>query len=417
LRGVRVLIVDDNATNRTILQGILGRWELRTCAVEGGEQALIELLSAKTAGDSYQLILTDLHMPCMDGFSLIERIRHTPQLSTTAIMMLSSARHREDVERCSELGITAYLLKPIRKSELLASISKALGICETPHQPITMVRRNPVPQLGLHILLAEDNHVNQIVAVRILEKMGHSVVVANHGLEALSLLAQQTFDLVLMDIQMPEMDGLTATKKIRDGEAHGHSHIPIVALTAHAMKGDREHYLEGGMDGYVSKPINGKQLQEVISSVVKRGGGAGRRVTLTAPSVHPTPDSTLGWNAESVLERLGGDEKLFSEVIQIFLEETPKNIAQLRQALAQGNSENLERTAHSLKGELGYLGIAGVSQKARELEEMGRRHDLLHAAGVFATFETELSAVLNSMRSSNVLKRVPQAVSQTGARR
>jgi two-component system, sensor histidine kinase and response regulator len=416
LAGVKVLIVDDNATNRRILQGLLSRWKLRTHDVEGGKQALTELLSAKSAGDPYRLILTDMHMPDMDGFGLIERIRHAPELSATTIMMLTSAGHREDVARCRELAIASYLLKPIRKGELLAAISKALGAEGGPSsQPTTAVRRNPASRIGLHILVAEDNHVNQIVAVRILERMGHSVIVANNGHEALSLLAQQTFDLVLMDIQMPGMDGLTATKKIRDDEMQSHSHMPIIALTAHAMKGDLEHCLEGGMDGYVSKPINQKELEEAIAKVVGSGSDTGRRVIAETPRVDSPPKEPLGWDVERVLERLGGDEKLFSEVIQIFLEETPKNLAELRQALSQGNSETIERTAHSLKGELGYLGIAGVCQRARELEEMGRRHDLQHAAGVFAAFETELSAVLNSMRSLDGLKLELQAVVETGA--
>jgi signal transduction histidine kinase/CheY-like chemotaxis protein/HPt (histidine-containing phosphotransfer) domain-containing protein len=415
LRGVRVLIVDDNATNRRILQGILTRWELRTHEVEGGEQALTELLSASTAGDAYQLILTDMHMPHMDGFGLIERIRHTPELSTTAIMMLTSAGHREDVARCKEFEIASYLLKPIRKWELLAAIAKALGHGGPSPRPITAVRRKPAAPVGLHVLLAEDNHVNQIVATRTLEKMGHSVVVANNGREALSLLSQQTFDLVLMDIQMPEMDGLTATKEIRKYEMESHDHMPIIALTAHAMKGDLARCLEGGMDGYVSKPIVGKELEDAIASAVKGQRDSAHDVTIETLPVNGTPDSPLGWDAGRVLERLGGDEKLFSEVIQIFLDETPKNLAGLQRAISGGDSETIERIAHGLKGELGYLGIAGASQKARDLEEMGRRHDLQHATRVLAAFETEISVLLNCMQSLYGMKLERQSASETGA--
>ena len=416
LRGMRVLIVDDNATNRKILQGMLRRWELRTRDVESGEQALAELLSGRAAGDPYRLILTDMHMPNMDGFELVEKIRNTPGLSTTAIMMLTSAGHRQDAERCRELGIVSYLLKPIRKWELLAAIEKALGKGGPSPQPNTTAWRKPVsPVDGLYILVAEDNHVNQTVAVRILGKMGHSAVVANNGQEVLSLLAQQTFDLVLMDIQMPEMDGLTATKKIREGELQSHSHMPIIAMTAHAMKGDRERCLEGGMDGYVSKPIVGKELEEAIASAVKSRSDTGDRVTNEIPNGNAPPNGTPVWDAGQVLKRLGGDEKLFYEVVQIFLEETPKNLDGLRQAISRGDAETIEKTAHSLKGELGYLGIPGVSQKVRELEKMGRRHDLQHAAGVFAAIETEISAVLNSMRSVNDMKLEEQLAAKTGA--
>jgi CheY-like chemotaxis protein/HPt (histidine-containing phosphotransfer) domain-containing protein len=416
LRGMRVLIVDDNATNRKILQGMLRRWELRTRDVESGEQALAELLSGRAAGDPYRLILTDMHMPNMDGFELVEKIRNTPGLSTTAIMMLTSAGHRQDAERCRELGIISYLLKPIRKWELLAAIEKALGKGGPSPQPNTTAWRKPVsPVDGLYILVAEDNHVNQTVAVRILGKMGHSAVVANNGQEVLSLLAQQSFDLVLMDIQMPEMDGLTATKKIREGELQSHSHMPIIAMTAHAMKGDRERCLEGGMDGYVSKPIVGKELEEAIASAVKSRSDTGDRVTNEIPKGNAPPNGTPVWDAGQVLKRLGGDEKLFYEVVQIFLEETPKNLDGLRQAISRGDAETIEKTAHSPKGELGYLGIPGVSQKVRELEKMGRRHDLQHAAGVFAAIETEISAVLNSMRSVNDMKLEEQLAAKTGA--
>lgn len=418
LRGMRVLIVDDNATNRKILQGMLRRWELWTCDVESGKQAVAELLSGSSAGDPYQLILTDMHMPNMDGFELVEKIRDTPELSTTAIMMLTSAGHRQDAERCRELGITSYLLKPIRKWELLAAIEKALGEGGPSPQPNTTARRKSVsPVEGLHILVAEDNHVNQTVAVRTLGRMGHSAVVANNGNEALSLLAQQTFDLVLMDIQMPEMDGLTATKKIREGELQSHAHMPIVAMTAHAMKGDRERCLAGGMDGYVSKPIVGKELEEAIASAVKGRSDTGGGVTNEIPKGDALPNGTLSWDAGQVLKRLGGDEELFYEVVQIFLEETPKNLDGLRQAISRGDAETIEKTAHSLKGELGYLGIPAVSQKVRELEKMGARHDLQHAAGVFAAIETEMSAVLNSMRSVNGMKLEEQLAAKTGAGR
>jgi signal transduction histidine kinase/CheY-like chemotaxis protein/HPt (histidine-containing phosphotransfer) domain-containing protein len=414
MRGVRVLIVDDNTTNRRILQGILRRWELRTHEVDGGEQALTELLSARAAGDPYQLILTDMHMPKMDGFGLIERIRHTAELSTMAIMMLTSAGHREDVARCKEFGITSYLLKPIRKWELLAAIAKTLGEGEPCPRPTIAPRRRPASLIGLHVLVAEDNHVNQIVAIRTLEKMGHSVVVANNGHEALSFLSKETFDLVLMDIQMPEMDGFTATKKIREGEMQSRSRIPIIAMTAHAMRGDREHCLEGGMDGYVSKPIFAKVLEEVIASVVSRQSDTGRRVTTQTYTEDGVPDGLIGWDAGRVKERLGGDEKLFLEVIQIFLDETPENLAGLWLAISRGDSETVERTAHSLKGELSYLGIAGVCQKARELEEMGRTHNLKLATEVLTALETEVSGVLNSMRNLNGMNLESQSTAGNG---
>jgi two-component system, sensor histidine kinase and response regulator len=247
-------------------------------------------------------------------------------------------------------------------------------------------------------LLAEDNRVNQTVATRILEKMGHSVVLANNGKEAISTLATQKFDLVLMDLQMPEMDGLSATRSIREQEKQTHSHVPIIAMTARALKGDRERCLEGGMDGYVSKPINVKELRDAMAAVVQGESGSG--LAKVEPALAPK-ENVIAWNVPETLERLGGDVSLLGEVVQIFLVETPRKLSQLREAIAEPAPATVERTAHSLKGELGYLGITGASQRARELEEMGRKNDLQTAPAVFAALEAELVQVLASMRKQS----------------
>ena len=394
LRDVRVLIVDDNATNRRILRELLTRYKMRTCDVEGGEQALVELLAASVAVDPYELILTDMHMPNMDGFGLVEKIRNTPGLSTAAIMMLTSAGYREDVERCRKLEITSYLLKPVQKAELLAAILKVLGREHLSAQPIAPPRHTATSaDRSLHILLAEDNRINQTVACRMLEKMGHSIVVVNNGNEALSILAQRSFDLVLMDVQMPEMDGLTATKKLRDIEAMGLLRMPIIAMTALAMNGDRERCLDAGMDGYISKPINSQELASAIAAVIPGWDMASD----TQEKIAETSIATT-WNIARLLERLGGDAQLLHEIIEIFLAEGPENIASLQRAIAQGDATGVERIAHSLKGELGYLGISEVAEKAGELEGLGRRHELQNATEVFAVFETQISALLNVMR-------------------
>jgi CheY-like chemotaxis protein/HPt (histidine-containing phosphotransfer) domain-containing protein len=357
-------------------------------------------VAAKASGRPYQLILTDRYMPNMDGFGLIEKIRSIPELSTTAIMMLTSAGHREDVERCKELGILSYLLKPVRRSDLLSAIGRALGEDWSGAQPDKPVQ--PVPTLrvrNLRILVAEDNRVNQTVAVRTLEKMGHSVVVAEDGLQALSCLAREAFDLVLMDIQMPQMDGLAATRKIREAKLSGYSQIPIVAMTALAMKGDKERCLQGGMDGYVSKPLDRRELEEAIASAVKTPGDA--RVTSVETNSHLRTESSPGFDFSDALNRVDGDKALLSEIIQIFLDEVPKNLEVLRLAILRKDSKAIERMAHTLKGELGYLGVSGVSQKARALEEMGRMNDLERAPESFVAMETEISAVMDSMRRTN----------------
>jgi PAS domain S-box-containing protein len=268
LRGVKVLIVDDNRTNRRILEGMLKRWDMKSSSVEDGEEALALLSSAQNAGEPYALVLTDMHMPKMDGFGLVERIKDRPELRAPTIMMLTSAGHRGDAERCRELGITAYLLKPIRQSELREAIARVLGAREQ-SGPIPLVTRYSLqdardPQAVLRVLVAEDNPVNQRLAVRMLEKRGHRVTVAGNGRAALEALEKDTFDLVFMDVQMPLMDGFQATSTIREREKSIGGHQIVIAVTAHAMKGDRDLCLAGGMDNYLSKPIRPQELDDIL---------------------------------------------------------------------------------------------------------------------------------------------------------
>jgi signal transduction histidine kinase/DNA-binding response OmpR family regulator len=270
LRAVKVLVVDDNRTNRRILEGMLKRWEVKATCVEGGEEALTQLSAALESGEPYRLVLTDMHMPGMDGFALVERIRQRPELSTATIMMLTSAGHRGDTARCHELGVSAYLLKPIRQSELREAIARALGAREQ-KGAIPLITRYSLqgarePLASLRILIAEDNLVNQRLVTRLLEKRGHSVVVAGNGREALEALEKESFDLVFMDVQMPVMDGFEATAAIRKKEGSSGVRVPVVALTAHAMKGDQEKCQAGGMDGYLTKPIRPLELDVLLQN-------------------------------------------------------------------------------------------------------------------------------------------------------
>jgi CheY-like chemotaxis protein len=282
LRGVKVLVADDNRTNRRILEGMLKRWEMNSTLVAAGEDALTALSSALEAGEPYRLVLTDMHMPKMDGFGLIERIRQNPKLSTAVIMMLTSAGHRGDAQRCQDLGVAAYLLKPIRQSELREAIARVLGAQEQ-KGAIPLITRyslgDAVERTALRVLVAEDNAVNQRLASRMLEKRGHRVTVTANGLEAVEALANGNFDLILMDIQMPEMDGFEATAAIRTREKRDGTHIPIIALTANAMKGDRERCLAAGMDGYLSKPIVPRELDELLETYL-----AGQTVRIQEPT-------------------------------------------------------------------------------------------------------------------------------------
>jgi PAS domain S-box-containing protein len=275
LRGVSVLVVDDNHTNRRILQGMLTRWEMKATLVEGGEEALTELSRAQGAGEPYGLILTDLLMPKMDGFGLIEQIRQRPELSTATIMMLTSAGQLGDAAHCQELGVAAYLMKPIRQYELREAIARVIGSREQRAVPlVTRFSLTPAsaPPVCLRVLLAEDNLVNQKVVTRLLEKRGHRVMVAGNGREALDALGRENFDLVLMDVQMPEMDGFETTAVIREKEKSSGVHQPVVALTANAMKGDRAQCLSAGMDAYLTKPIRSDELDALLATYLPDRG-------------------------------------------------------------------------------------------------------------------------------------------------
>jgi signal transduction histidine kinase/CheY-like chemotaxis protein len=377
LSGVKILVVDDNQTNRRILEGTLKRWEVRPICVDGGVRALSELALAAENGVPYRIMLTDMHMPEMRGISLVEQLRRNPAIASIAVVMLGSGGGRGDTERCRQLGVTSFLHKPVRRSELLTAILAATGHSLAVERPSTAVSEITTSRQGrMRILLAEDNLVNQAVATRLLEKMGHSLVVANNGQEALAQLAHQPFDLVLMDIQMPEMDGIAATRQIRDNEILTRAHIPIIAMTAHAMKGDWERCLAAGMDGYVSKPINAEDLKDAISLAMPVRDESDRSESADEKPVERPPESPACWSRSKTLEGLGGDENLLRDVIEIFREGAPKHLASLRAAIAQLDAGVVEATAHSMKGELGYLSVPGIHQMARELEEAGRNSDL-----------------------------------------
>jgi two-component system, sensor histidine kinase and response regulator len=268
-RNLPVLIVDDNATNRRILTETLSHWHLRPTAVGSGRDALATLAQAQRAGEPYGLTLVDAQMPDMDGLALIERLGHPPFVSGATIMMLTPAGQQGDTARCQALGVAACVTKPVTQSSLLEAIRTALGRprMTAEHRPWPARPQAGTDRPRLHILLAEDNAVNQKLAVRLLEKRGYTLVVASTGKEALAAWERERFDLILMDVQMPEMDGLEVTAAIRQAERLTGAHTPIVAMTAHAMSGDRQRCLEAGMDGYISKPIQAQTVFEVINAM------------------------------------------------------------------------------------------------------------------------------------------------------
>jgi PAS domain S-box-containing protein len=392
LQGLPVLIVDDNATNRRILQEMLTNWRMRPTVVANGREALVALERAQAAGRPFALVLLDSMMPEMDGFMLAERLKGKPQLARSVVMMLSSADRQGDAARCRDLGIAAYLTKPIRQSDLLDRIVTLLGdaLTRQPEAPAA------APSVGaaerpLRLLLAEDNAVNQKLARRLLEKRGHQVVAVGNGREALEILEQQPFDAVLMDVQMPEMDGLEATAAIRGREKGTGRHVPIVAMTAHAMKGDRERCLEVGMDAYVSKPLQAQELFQVVEGV---GEAAAAR---PAEAVGAAAAGPPAFDPAAALQRTAGDKELLQELASIFCEECPQLLADVEAAVRGRDATGLRASGHTLKGAVGNFGPSAAFEAALALEAMGRGGDLADVEAAYGRLRQELDRLLPAL--------------------
>jgi CheY-like chemotaxis protein/HPt (histidine-containing phosphotransfer) domain-containing protein len=302
-------------------------------------------------------------------------------------MMLASAGQCGDAARCRELGIAVYLIKPIRQSELREAILVALGK-SVGKERATVITRYTLREdrRELQILLAEDNAVNQQLAVRLLEKRGHTVTVASNGNEALALLKGSRFDVVLMDVQMPKMDGFQATAAIRKEEESTGGHLPIIAMTAHAMEGDRDRCLAAGMDGYVPKPIKVEELVEAIENLI--GWPEITRVPTTASLREQEPIDTA-----SALARVEGDVELLQEVVALFLEELPDMLTDLREAVTAWDARAIERAAHKLKGSVGNFAAQPAFQAALRLENIGRAGDLTEAELAYSALLQEIEVL------------------------
>ena len=407
LRDVRILVVDDNETSRRILQGTLNSWSAQVTCVADRGKALANLASSLDAQQPYQLVVTDMYT-LEDGFGLATDIRSFSEMTSVPILMLCSGAWREDAGRCRRLGIGSLLSKPARRKELLSAILTLLECQATPQLPTEASPPSPSRSRQVRILLAEDNRVNQAVATRLLGKLGYTLTIANNGREAIDLLKQHTFDLVLMDVQMPKLDGISATKIIREDEKSTEGHIPIIAMTAHVMMEDRTRCLAAGMDGYVTKPINSEDLEAAILSALDETSET-REVTSVVQDERPIKEaSAVPWNFSNTLEQLGGDVPLLQEVLDIFLNEAPKHLADLHLAVAQGTAKAIEKCAHTLKGELGYLGLPEILQTAAEIESMGRSSNVPGAASLLAKFDTDLMGLLTAIRGAKSLVSIPQ---------
>jgi PAS domain S-box-containing protein len=396
LAGIRALVVDDNDINRRMLRDVLNNWGVATVEVDSARAAIDAIEAANRDKKPFSLALIDYMMPEMDGIQLIERINQDHSLTMEKILLLTSGAGPVASRRAAHLGVSAFLLKPIKQSQLLSAMTAALRkeSLVPPDAAASGVGPSVEPGRGLRVLLAEDNVINQRLVVRLLEKAGHSVIVTPNGRKALEALESGRFDLIIMDIQMPEMSGFEATRLIREKEKHTGEHIPIVALTAHAMKGDREKCLEAGMDAYLTKPVRREDLFETVS-----------RFT-TAPPYKPTPapisnnqTDMSSLNREALMRRLGGDKGLLEELATLFVEDSANLIAQIREALREQNPERLEKAAHTLKGTLGSLSANAACDAAIKLHEMARRRDLTEAPIVFQELEKETESVRKELKS------------------
>ena len=413
LHQLPVLVVDDNATNRRILQEFVACWGMKPSVAASGPDALEEMQRHAAGGEPFQVVLLDALMPEMDGFAVVARLRANPSLAGAVIMMLSSAGQLEDAARCRALGVSLYLTKPVKQSDLLDAILTALGTA-----PVTVRPRPALPEAArraphpLRLLLAEDNPVNQRLAVRLLEKWGHQVVVAANGRKAVAAWGKEAFDAILMDVQMPEMGGFEATAAIRAGEPGTGRHTPIIAMTAHAMTGDRERCLKAGMDDYVTKPIDQKRLFAVLEKMVpapasisplmlpaESADSANVNEFAAPDSAGATPAPDFVFDPSVVLNRVDGDRELLREVVMLFFEDTPKLLTEMRAAIDRGDARALERAAHTLKGSISNFGVPSAVAPALRLEQMARAGELAPALAAWEQLQLQVNQLVPALEA------------------
>jgi PAS domain S-box-containing protein len=407
LAGLPALVVDDSATTRAVLAELLDGWGLRTTTADGAAAALAELQAAAAVGEPFRVVLLDARMPDVGGLELAERVRACPELAGAALLLLSCADRPEDAARCRRLGLAARLTKPVKVTDLLEALLAAVTPAAEPG-PEAALPAAPSGGAGLRplrVLLAEDNPFNQRVGVLTLEAAGHTVRVAANGREAVAAWQQEAFDVVLMDVQMPEMDGFEATAALRAAERATGRHTPVVAVTAHAMKGDRERCLAAGMDGYVTKPIRPEELWRTIAECLSRKDEGGRmkdegrqeRPSGSSFILHPSSLQPEFLDRGALLGSVGGDEALLAEVVTLFRTDSGRLLEEISAALQRGDARAVERAAHTLKGSVRFFGAAAAAEAALGLERMGRSGDLAGGREALARLTAESERLLAAL--------------------
>jgi signal transduction histidine kinase/CheY-like chemotaxis protein/HPt (histidine-containing phosphotransfer) domain-containing protein len=409
LRGLTVLIVDDNATNRDILFHHVSAWGMSADCVASGDEALAQLRAVAGTGPCYDMAILDMHMPSMDGIALARAIKADPSLADLHLVMLTSSGLYGDMEEARQTGIERYLSKPVRQSQLYECLATVMGLSSRRQREAELRHLDlEAGQNALRgcILLAEDNPVNQEVTIGMLESLGCSIDAVDTGREAVEALGRTAYDLVLMDCQMPKMDGYVATRTIREQEAAASAgRIPIIALTANAMEGDRQRCLDAGMDAYLSKPFSLEQLYAILARWLppRQVSDAAQKpldASQSSPSTTAQDDTSpraapIDVQALASLRALQreGRPDLVSKVIRMFLNHTPTLLDTLRDAVARNDASAIKNAAHSLKSSSGNVGAFTLSALCKEMEEIGRNNATAQATDTLSAIETEYAAV------------------------
>ncbi len=400
LQKLKVLVVDDNATHRAVLKEILQNWGMQPIACADGAHALAQLEDAANSRHPFRLALIDAQMPVMDGFELAGRIRSHPGLNGATILMLSSVSSLSQSSSAREAGVVHTLVKPIKPSELLDAMFLALGDTPLPH--LVEAPGDNQKRPSWRVLLAEDNPVNQRVAQMLIEKQGHVMVLANNGREAVERFQATQFDLVLMDVQMPEMDGLVAAATIRKLEATQGGHVSIIGVTAHAMRGDRERCLASGMDGYVSKPINPRLLFAEMEKLMKKFPPKLSPLPPPEPAVEAANEGVV-LDGSGLAELISGDGELLRELTSLFAQEGPRLLGEMGRAIEASDRESLRKAAHNLKGSAGNLYGIRAAEIARRLELLANTGDFDQARQVYTALGNEVGNLQRALDEACVV--------------
>ncbi|MHC4875140.1 MAG: hybrid sensor histidine kinase/response regulator [Planctomycetota bacterium] len=413
VQGNRILVVDDNATNRLILDEMLSNWGIEVRSVESVDEAIVALREARETDKPFHLVLSDVHMPERDGFDLAQEMHDDPQMGEAVIMMLTSGDRSGDIAKCRDLGVASYLRKPVKQSELFDVLVSALGIDATDESVPASESNEEAEDFELpplRVLLAEDSIVNQKLALALLNKWGLTVSVAMNGAEAVEQVTAQDFDLVLMDVQMPEMDGLEATQKIRAQEEQSGGHVPIIAMTAHAMTGDREQCLDAGMDSYVSKPVRAWQLKQEIGQffrerIAAASSAEDQSSEASGDTAAVKPEFAVDWPA--ALKIVQGDRALLRDVAAAFLEESRQMMSQLKKARENCDGKLLQRSAHTIKASFRTFGVEDAHDIAFDLERAGKEDRLDDAMGRMPELEAAAAAVREQLKCFVDTREIP----------